>query len=391
MPATAALLGTTTAEARRTMGRLLDAHLVEQTRPGHYQQHDLLRAYARDLANAEVVEAEAALDRWCRWLVHTVANGRRATAGGLPWYDFGEPGDVVPVEFGDAEQAMSWFEAERLNAAAAAADAAGRGWSRTVCHIAHLFWPYLFYRHDLDQIFELQRLALEAASVTGDLSVAATAETQLGATCLRAGDFEYAIEHAQAAVRHWEQTDSVIGLVTALGHLGFILQKSGRYEAALSRQREGLRLAAEPRDRMHALKYLAVTLVSMGRCEEAIAVCEEARPLLDLPGGSYLKPHVLDTHGQALAGTGSFEAAIDAYREAVAIFRVWAAPWSTALVLSHRGAAEEAIGRTDDARASYAEALALLDEIGAVDNEELSPADVRRRLASLSEVTPATG
>jgi DNA-binding SARP family transcriptional activator/DNA-binding XRE family transcriptional regulator len=47
---TAALFGVTMAEASQALDRLARAHLIRPARPGRYVMHDLLRAYARELA-----------------------------------------------------------------------------------------------------------------------------------------------------------------------------------------------------------------------------------------------------------------------------------------------------------------------------------------------------
>ncbi|HET9253607.1 MAG TPA: hypothetical protein VFO16_00205 [Pseudonocardiaceae bacterium] len=55
--AIAALLGSSRDQAQRTLDALTRAHLIQAPRPGRYVMHDLLRAYAASLANAEDSEA----------------------------------------------------------------------------------------------------------------------------------------------------------------------------------------------------------------------------------------------------------------------------------------------------------------------------------------------
>ncbi len=51
--AAAALIGTSTEQAKGLLGQLARAHLIQGTRAGRYAMHDLLSAYARELASAE--------------------------------------------------------------------------------------------------------------------------------------------------------------------------------------------------------------------------------------------------------------------------------------------------------------------------------------------------
>lgn len=65
LPAAAALIGRRPADAEVALETLLDRHLVEQVTAGRYRMHDLVRCYARRLADLEepVVERRAALSR----------------------------------------------------------------------------------------------------------------------------------------------------------------------------------------------------------------------------------------------------------------------------------------------------------------------------------------
>ncbi|RMI39043.1 hypothetical protein EBN88_15710 [Streptomyces triticirhizae] len=71
--AVAALSGTTPATARGLLRSLTEAHLLDEHAPGHYRFHDLLRQYARQLAEVEdPADARAeARERLTAWLYRT--------------------------------------------------------------------------------------------------------------------------------------------------------------------------------------------------------------------------------------------------------------------------------------------------------------------------------
>ena len=73
--AAAALTGATVPQARRALDVLARAHLIQPAAPGRYGMHDLLRAYARELAAALDSEDEqrAALTRLFDHYLHTAA------------------------------------------------------------------------------------------------------------------------------------------------------------------------------------------------------------------------------------------------------------------------------------------------------------------------------
>jgi DNA-binding SARP family transcriptional activator len=55
VPAAAALAGTSTTDAARLLETLADIHLLEETAPGRYHLHDLLRAYAAERATTSAL------------------------------------------------------------------------------------------------------------------------------------------------------------------------------------------------------------------------------------------------------------------------------------------------------------------------------------------------
>ena len=73
--AAAALTGTTARAGRPVLDLLARAHLIQPAGPGRYGMHDLLRAYARELAAASdgQDEQQAALTRLFDHYLHTAA------------------------------------------------------------------------------------------------------------------------------------------------------------------------------------------------------------------------------------------------------------------------------------------------------------------------------
>lgn len=128
--AAASLAGLPRSEARRLLAGLTRRHLLAEPVPGRYALHDLLRAYAAELAAATEDEQDrrAAIGRTLDHYLHT------AHAAALLLKPSRElitltpaRSGVTPEHVADHLQALGWFEAEREVLLAAIAMAAETG------------------------------------------------------------------------------------------------------------------------------------------------------------------------------------------------------------------------------------------------------------------------
>jgi len=126
---TAALLATTPAQAGDLLEHLTDLHLVESPTPGRYHFHDLVRAYAQELAQQLPAEARtAAIDRLLTFYLAvawrsaelTDPQAARAAWPGRP------PAPEFPL-FDSPEESLTWLDAELANYLAIIAGTASRG------------------------------------------------------------------------------------------------------------------------------------------------------------------------------------------------------------------------------------------------------------------------
>jgi hypothetical protein len=86
--AAAALLDAPLPQARRLIGALVSAHLIEPAAVGRYRFHDLLREYAQECALVEEAapDRDAALERVLIWYLNAArtTGGGRALSGAAP-------------------------------------------------------------------------------------------------------------------------------------------------------------------------------------------------------------------------------------------------------------------------------------------------------------------
>src|SRR5262245_33210641 len=116
--AVAALDDTSLESARGQLDELYDNHLITEPQAGRYLPHDLLREYARALADGDDdAESEAAIGRVVGYYAHVAAAACKhiatwTTAGGRP--PPGSPPAHAP-RLATPEEAAAWLEAERSN------------------------------------------------------------------------------------------------------------------------------------------------------------------------------------------------------------------------------------------------------------------------------------
>jgi hypothetical protein len=196
--AAAALTGATVKQAERVLGALTRAHLTQLTGPGRYSMHDLLRAYARDLAAGSDTEDEQqeALTRLFDHYLHTAAVAMDTLFPGerhrrpriFP------PATPAPPVTGSAV-ALAWLDAERATLVAVAVHTASRGWPGHATRLAATLFRYLDSGGHYPEAITIHSQARLAARHMGDPAAEAGALISLGVLDQRQG------RHPQAGHR----------------------------------------------------------------------------------------------------------------------------------------------------------------------------------------------
>lgn len=136
-PAAAALALLSPRETHQLLSALADAHLIEQVAHDRYRFHDLLRAYAHELAGEHDTEDERreAVEAVLTWYAHTAHTADRQlypTCTRLVT-DPPEPTHLHAVP--DREHAWAWFTAERANLVAALHHAVDQAMDQHALHL----------------------------------------------------------------------------------------------------------------------------------------------------------------------------------------------------------------------------------------------------------------
>ncbi|MGH3360410.1 MAG: BTAD domain-containing putative transcriptional regulator, partial [Nocardioidaceae bacterium] len=385
LPAAAALFGERPRTTRRLLERLADVHLVNSVRPGRrYTMHDLVRSYATELADDEAQTIrEGTRRRQICWYVHSAsrADPRLSFDGHVSALDMGalEPG-VEPASFADYGQARDWYDAEWPTLVRVVRHAVDDNDPRTVYRLVSRSFNYLYkYRSPVEAV-ELQEAARVAAEAVGGSTELATVTNQLGVSYARQGDYERCIALMEQAAALLTDEPDPRREANVLMNLGVAYSSIGRLGDARQALERALALRAgdESGDAwVRILENLADVHLRDGRPDDAIETADKA--LADLRGNTdrrQSEASVRRTVGPAYAARGDTAQAERHLHRALAIYRELGNRWDEALTLGELGRIRRDEGRTDDARASWREALAIVDEVGDLDATELTSVEL---------------
>jgi DNA-binding SARP family transcriptional activator/tetratricopeptide (TPR) repeat protein len=382
--AAAAVAGLGVPETRRLLAELANANLVLEHAPGRYACHDLLRAYAADLAaeHDTTDDRQTAVVRLLDHYVHT------AYAADRLLYPARDPIDVPlsppaagVVALADHAQAMAWLDAEHAVLLAAARHAAAAGHDVHAWQLAWALDTYLYRRGHWHDRAAVWADAVHAAERFGDRNAVACAHRTLGRAYIGLGRHGDARARLHEALRLFVEAGNPGGQAYVQNSLAYLSAQTREYRTALSHTGQALQLyraAENPRGQAIALSQFGWYHAMLGDHTEAIAFGEQALELHRKVGDRRGQADVLDTLGYAHDHLGRHAEAAGRYREALALVRDLGDRWAEAQILVHLGDAQKASGEVDAARAAWEDALAILAELDHADVQ-----DVRAKLDDL--------
>ncbi|WP_433379262.1 BTAD domain-containing putative transcriptional regulator [Actinoplanes sp. CA-142083] len=395
--AVAALAGIDAGEARRLLGVLVRASLVHVGRGGRYAMHDLLRAYAAELAVGHDPEADrrAALTRL---FDHYLAGAVAATTALYP-----EEGAAA----GDPEAARNWLEAERPNLAAACTYAAAHGWHRFAITLAGTLFRYLdaggpaaeavavtasavsaalalgdreaqaralsdlgrLHRRQgrLDEAVATYQRALTLYADLGERAAEAVALRNLGSVHWRLGDYRRAADHYRRAWSRYRQLGDEAGQADASVQLALVEARLGDETPAAERLRSALELYSRLGDRFseaYVLSHLARISRRPSDLDRAATHLERSLAAAKQAGDRTAEAYVLTDLAAVRALSGRLTEAAGHLRRVVVLHRRIGDRASEAEALNDLGEVLRAAGDTAEARAQHEQALILAREIG---------------------------
>ncbi|MER5792610.1 BTAD domain-containing putative transcriptional regulator [Streptomyces sp. NPDC001980] len=269
-PLIARLTGTDERRAEAALDRLVDVALLEETAYGRYTPHDLVRDFARELADGTdgidgidgsgrtggtdgTDRTEAALTA-LRWFAAVAERALLAILEpGLDRGDRRRPTTAQPPEhqpytaalpsFECAEHAFAWGDMELENIVALVeryADTADVRISAYLSTLVRLLYPYVLRSGRVAEMEVLGTAALAAARRLGDEPAEAYALGDLAGLRFLTGRQREALALTDGALALWRRLGVVSWIRRGLNNRGLLLEGLGRYDESGEALRQSL-------------------------------------------------------------------------------------------------------------------------------------------------------
>ncbi|HKT00243.1 MAG TPA: tetratricopeptide repeat protein, partial [Rugosimonospora sp.] len=376
-PAVAGLAGLPPARCRPLVDELVRVHLVTEHTPGRYTFHDLLRAYATELADREDsrTRRRTALRRALDHYLHT------AYAAAVLLYPYRDPITLDPAERGaqpepltDGKQARAWFAAEQQVLAALIDRATGQGFDRHAWQLAWTLVDFYLWQGDWPAWAASQRAAVGAAVRLGDGHAQAVAHFGLARPYLRMRRYRDARAHLRQARELFRRLGDTAGEAHTFFVLGSLCERQGRHQQALRHAQRCLALfeaAGHPVGQAIALNNVGWYHTLLGEYEKGLGCCEQALHRMREIGDRHAEANTWDSIGLAHHYLGHHRDAIASFQRAADLFAELGDRDNWALTLARLGDARHAAGEIPTARRTWRQALAVLNELGRPDASAL--------------------
>ena len=367
--AAASLDGTPVRAVEAALTELTRAHLVTRVAPNRFSMHDLLRAYAAELARTEDDDATRRAAT-TRLLDHYLHSGYAAAIALHPHrHRIHLPSPVAGAQvetFGDLDRAFAWFRTEHETLLCVVHLAGRDGFDRHVWQLVWTLTDYLDRNGYWQQKLALNEAALEAALRLDDTQAQAAAHRAIGRALGTLGRFDEAARHLQQALDRY----SALGDRAAQGHthlgLSWALGHQGNNADAIRHDEQALELFSAQGDALgqaRALNHLGIHRLELGDHQRALAECRAALALFDRLGDRFGAAATHDSLGQAHQRLGRHDEAVAALERAVQLLRELGERYYEALTLTHLGDVHRDSSRPDAAREAWRCAIAILEEL----------------------------
>ncbi len=373
-------------QARRLLAELTRSNLLVQHVPGRFSFHDLLRAYAAERAEAEEPAAarEAAIRRLLDHYLHSADAADRVLYPARDPIALDPPAaGVTPEHPAGHARALAWFEAEHkvLLAAVNLAGSAG-----LLSHAWQLPWvlaDFLDRRGHWSDWAAAQRVAVAAATSSGDRVGMASAHRALGGALIQLGCYRDARTHLRRARHLNSQLGDRVGQARACLNLAWVAEFEGSYSSALADANQALELFRQASNRAgegRALNIVGWYHAQLSDHERAVAFCEQAVQLCREIDDRLGEAAAWDSLGYAHRHLGHHRLALACSARAIDLTEQLGERYRRAGALGNAGDTHLAAGDLHAARQAWQEALAILDDLHHPDAKS-----VRGKLGHLSQ------
>jgi tetratricopeptide (TPR) repeat protein len=355
---------------RRVVEELARAHLVQERVPGRFAFHDLLRAYAAELATE--IDADADRDAAIhRVLDHYLSTAHSGSVLISPHRDPIPPsasGPDPPAErLTDASHALAWFTAEHPVLLAVIRLAAATGFDAHAWRLSWTLADFFQRRGHWHDWAGTQRIALDAAIRLADSAGQAQAHRSLGRAYFWLGRHEEAQTQLRRALVVFTELDDHTGQARVHLDLVMMLVSRDQHREALGHGERSLALYRADGNcggQARALNAVGWCHAQLGDPARTIEYCQQALDLHRDIGDRLGEAATWDSLGYARHQQGDHAQATVCYEQAIALFVETGDRYGQADTLTHLGDAHHAAGSDDCARKVWRDAVDILDELG---------------------------
>lgn len=369
--AAAHLAGRPALHTRHVLTDLARSHLVTEHTMGRYAMHDLLSAYAGELAATHESEAgrQRAIRRLLTYYLYAAASAdvlvtphRRRT----PLPEPVSPLDELPC-FGGHLEALSWLETERNNLTAVVRLAHDTGEYATGWRLANLLWGLFHLGKYWDDWIATHRVGLACAQACEDTSAEFTMHSSLGTAHRELGRFAEARQCHHAALRISRRTADRRGEAQALNGLGAVYGDMRQSRLARQFLRRSLQIRREIGDRWGE----AITVCNLGEEDLADGDLAAARHHFTVAltirrdiGDRWGEAMTLSCLGQAFVAGKQYDEALTHLSDALTMHREMNDLAMQASDLHHLGRIEHELGHGERGEQHLREARAIYQRLG---------------------------
>jgi DNA-binding SARP family transcriptional activator/tetratricopeptide (TPR) repeat protein len=384
VPASASLAAVDEPQARRLLRELARDCLIIEHAPGRYAFHDLLRAYAVEMARERDSQTgrDAAIERILDHYLHTAEHSSMLLHPPREKTALAPPGvGTRPEEPADHRQALAWFVAEHQVLLTVVTFAVETGADSHAWQLPCAMMEYLSRRGYLRERVTVLTSALAAATRLGDARGQARSLRSLANACRSTGDYDQARAHLEHCLPLYQRLDDRIGEAATQQSLSILADAQGRYADAVGHGARALslfRASGHELGEALMLNNIAWCHAHLGNYQQARAFCEQSLALIAKLGGCDFECSIWDTLGYAELFLGEFARAIAHFEYALGLCRDHGNRTTEAEILTHAGSAHHAACELTQAREAWRQALAIYDDIGHGDADK-----VRAKLASI--------
>src|SRR5256886_878835 len=322
VPAAASLAGIPVYQARALLAELARAHLIAEHVPGRYTFHDLLRAYATELAHELDTEAErrAALHRMFDHYLHTAYAATLLLSPQRQQIKLDQAqSGVTPETPTDRETAAAWFGAEHRTLLAAVMQAASTASETRPWQLAWALTDFLLGSGQWQDALGVFGAAFEAANGRTDIQGQANAHSCLGITYYRLGRHNDARVHFEHALKLYSELGDHLAQGRSHLNLSALCSAAGDRPGALSHAEQALVLFDADTYkiwRARALNTVGWAHARLGSYDHALTFSQQALGLLQEVGDAPGEADAWDSLGYIHHQLGHHQQATTCYHRA---------------------------------------------------------------------------